>query len=174
MAVAPAPGAAPEIEFRGIQLWNAIESLIRSVIGESQRQVRYRRMTVNIPLVPTLVTGALPVTGWITSFGIGFHCRVIGYQIFALVAGSITVDLMWSSNGNIAGMASMIGVVDPAFPEATHFPSLSGTFTENLDTSGWLTRELSDGDQVHVFILTAATLQQATMVLFLQDLDEQV
>jgi hypothetical protein len=33
---------------------------------------------------------------------------------------------------------------------------------------------LSDGDQVHVFILTAATLQQATMVLFLQDLDEQV
>jgi len=120
--------------------------------------------------------------GFIATVGVTFNCRVVGYQICALVRGTLTVDIEHSTPyTHPAG-----GTPDPSQPGSPmRFPSLIGTgstlpaingiYAENLDTSTWALRDLSTGDMLH-FWLTQADLSilYATMFLYLQDMDEKI
>lgn len=156
------PGRSPG------ELWIAIEDTVRQVVGDMLQRLGLdsrspRMLTINIPIAGPFT----PTAGWLTSVGIaGFNARIVGYQIFSLVPGAIILDIRKSTPSSHPGMTSM-----PVL--RSQFPSLNGTYTENLDTSGWTTREVLDGEMLHIYAISAVSIQQATLVLRLQDLDEK-
>lgn len=80
----------------------------------------------------------------------------------------------------IAMVSSMFGAMDDPPPDdvpvsGSIYPSINGAYSDGFHTEVWASRELMAGDMVHVYCLaTDGTMRNATMMLYLQDLDEKV
>lgn len=163
----------------GLDLWTSIREEVADHVSAAIGVRKPRMSTISIPLVGGLL--ATPI-GWVASLGVASNGRIVAYQMFSLVPGSMTVDIQRSTpethpaatfNPSPYQFESLIG--DP-----TLLPSINGAYSDNFNTdpdpvSLWTIRELAVGDMLHVYITASDTLSRSTsMILYLQDLDERV
>lgn len=155
------------------RFWDLIRQEIQEMTGAEPRYPRLSTLVIPIAgLTPTPV-------GWISSVGIAANCRIAGYQIFALVLGQVTIDLQRSTP--VTHPAATFDPQPLQFPSMVtdgvtggELPSLDGAYADNLDTSPWLSRDLSIGDMIHAYITaTDGIAAMVSMILYLQDLDER-
>lgn len=176
----PSVPSGPSAYAAATQFWTLVEETIQGIVFDGAPR-HPRKLAMNIP-----IAGAKPpVIGWLSSVGVTFNCRVVGYQLFSLVSGQITVDLQYSTPATHPLATITPPAITLAFPSligdqtvnpdvANLLPSLNGFYTENLDTSTWALRELEIGGMVHAYATaTDGIIQQCTMLLYLQDLDEK-
>jgi hypothetical protein len=171
MAVFPGPNPAQSVTATGSRFWQSVRDEIMQAIAAVTQPTRYRTLAINVPLVGDTASGVTPA-GWVASVGVAFNCRIVGYQIFALLPGTVTVDIQRTTPITILETdpptpVSIVG--DPSL-----YPTMNGAFVENFDMSGWTATELADGDQLHFFLTADTDASIATLVLRLQDLDEKV
>lgn len=159
----PQPDQAASIN----RFWSLIDQRVGIAIRDTARQTlgvpRPRTMTVNFPLADAATT---PPVGWLQSVVIMHNCRIAAWEINALVAGQIVLDLRVSM---IPGSPSTPPVL-VSLPGAGNFPALNGYGIMNADTSGWAQRDIQAGSVLHVFVLSASAIRQAIFGLQAIDL----
>jgi hypothetical protein len=163
--------------------------LIDDRINEALRQAlsgggvpRPRPITISVPLmgatpttiaapIPDPVTGILSPNTFLTSIPVFSSVRIIGWQIHALVAGQIIIDLQLSQiEADPMTAQTLIPLNGPLIPIA-----LNGYTTGSDDTSLWALNNFSSGGVINVFIVsTDGIIAQAVLGLELADLDSRV
>jgi hypothetical protein len=165
-----------------MQLVMSLDEMVQQRLS-AQTQARPRLPSLNVPLVGSLS----PSVGWVASVAVSFNVRVVGYQLFSLVSGQLTIDIQRSTPvthpvdgvGTPLQFPSLIG--DPAVAPVTAFPSINGIYADSFSdpaldpTSVWASRDLASGDMLHFWITeTDSAILYCTLLLYLQDLDETV
>lgn len=174
----------PDIASAAGRLWTLIDERINTAIRQlgipGSSVPRPRTITVtaqlaaNTPLVVTPVTD--PVTGlvsstYITSIPVYTSCRIIGWELHALTAGIVVVDLKLSS---IQVDPLTVPLLTP-INGSDNFLAMNGYTTGSTDTSAWLKREFSAGSVINVYVVSAdAVVAQCVLGLQLEDLDSRV
>ena len=80
-------------EAHGVVFWGHVEKTIDDRISERFGARHPRMLSMNVPLIGE--TPPNPGT-FLGSAGIAFNCRVVGYQIWTLFPGSLSVDIQMS------------------------------------------------------------------------------
>lgn len=142
-----------------------INALLDSVLRARFGQPRARYLTLNVPLAGELT----PSPGWLTSVVLDSTCRVVTWEIMALVPGTVTIDVRYSaipaSPGTVPSQTSMPGLA---------YPSLNGYAVYSQDTSAWAHTQVQAGMVMHFYVLAASGIQQAVLGLTMMDLDGRV
>jgi hypothetical protein len=161
----------------GLDLWTHIRAEIASHVDSVIGNGKPRMSTVTIPLVGLQDT---PV-GWVASLGVASNGRIVAYQIFSLVPGTLTVDIQRSDP--VTHPSATFDPTPYQFPSLINdpalLPSINGAYADNFNTDPdpvtlWASRELVIGDMLHVYIVASdGQNRSTTMILYLQDLDER-
>jgi hypothetical protein len=164
----------PHPEALASRFWTELGLRIQE--NSDQSGLKPRLTAINVPLAG----GASgPAVGVLNSIGVTFNCRIVGYQMWALIAGSVVLDIQRSTP---MGHAVAVGNVDGTpigFPSligtAVEPPAINGLYAENLDTSLWAARDLAAGDMLHIWVVSSdSLLRYGTIMLYMQDLDALV
>lgn len=151
--------------------WIAVDERIDERVGAAAPG-RHRLAMLNIPLASATIP---PIVGHVMSVAVSFNARILGYQIFSLVSGMVSVDIQLSSP---ATHSTGGGDVEPLqFPSivAGSFPSVTGNYAESLEIGTWQVTTLNAGDMLHFYVVeTDSLILSCTLALYLQDLDEVV
>jgi hypothetical protein len=151
--------------------WASIDSRVSQTITDtlyrSMGIPRARGMSVNIPIAGATET---PIPGWLQSVILFHTCRISAWEISALDAGQVTLDVRISAIRPSPATAPTL----TSMPGASNYLSLNGYTTAGYDTSNWTRRDIQAGEVIHIFVLSATSIKRAILGLQLLDLTGKV
>lgn len=147
--------------------WSIVDKRINAAIRDFMRQQlgtpRPRAMSINIPLADTVST---PAVGWLQSIVIFHTSRLVGWEINAIVPGSITVDIRVSTIPSSPSTQPTL----TSCPGVGNFPSLTGYAVAGRDLSKWAIQDIQAGSVLHIYVISASAIKQAILGLQIIDL----
>ena len=123
-------------------------------------------MTINVPIAGTTP----PVAGWLASVVVDTPIRIVGWQIHAIIQGSVQIDVRQSqiqtSVTTPSVITSMVGL-------GTMPTLVNGYTASSLDTSAWASREMPPGI-LNFYVMSATTIGQAILGLQVIDMSQKM
>lgn len=167
MALSPPPA---DLSASASNLWKVIDRRIQDAMENILNRwgrPRARTMTINFPIAGATV----PLAGWVASCGIANNIKIVGWEINAIIAGTVSLDVqvstMQTSPATSPARTSLNGV-------SNYLTMTAGFTTSSQDTSTWTTNLVSNGAVLHLYVISATTLTQAILVLRVIDMDSKV